>query len=73
VKAKYDPENLFRATRTSYRHPLDTPVLCLDGEVHVCLDFRNEFTILIPQHSLLMVRLQTCPSGIPEVDPDEQV
>jgi hypothetical protein len=37
------------------------------------LDFRNDFTILILQHSLLMLRLQKCPSGIPEVDPDEHV
>jgi hypothetical protein len=37
------------------------------------LDFRNDFTILILQHSLLMLRRQKCLSGIPEVDPDEHV
>ena len=37
------------------------PILCVDGEVGVCFDFRNDFPIVIPQHSFRMVRLQACP------------
>jgi hypothetical protein len=35
--------------------------LSLDGEVGVCFGFRNDFPIVIPQHSFRMVRLQACP------------
>ena len=37
------------------------PDLCVDGEVGVCFEFRNDFPIVIPQHSFRMVRLQACP------------
>jgi len=36
------------------------PVLCADGEVGVRFEFSYDFPILIPQHSVRIVRLQAC-------------